>query len=326
MASGFQTSVNVEYAFGVPGALYDDGPVRCAPYELNSASAAYNVIGGAAFTVTSGDPGDNSGSAVAAAGGTGAFAGILMNSKVYANYGTTAGPLTSNLTLPNYTIGELLTMGDIIVSLPGPANVGDLVCYDQTTGALSTYPRNVQFTGVILTTGILTVTAVTYGYLQVGSIITGASVPGGTYITGVGTGTGYAGTYQTNITNVTLGSTIAAEAMSGTTVAPAAASFTGIITTLGVLTVSSVVSGELAVGQVLYSTTLAVNPVITALGTGTGGTGTYTINQAPATLVTATAMTADQTVSIARAEVYRFAPSGNPAGNNLGLGVIKITQ
>lgn len=323
---GFQTAVNIELAAGIPGALYDDGPVRCAPYELSSALAAYNVIGATAFTVTSGDPGTSAGSAVAAAGGTGAFAGILMNPKVYANYGTSTGPLTSNLTLPNFTIAELLTMGDIWVSLPGPANVGDNICYDQTTGALSTFPRNVQFTGVITTTGVLTVTAVTAGYLQVGSVLAGAGVPGGTYITSVGTGTGYAGTYQTNLTNVTLPTPIAAEAMTGTTVAPSAAAFTGIITTTGVLTVSSVTSGELSVGQVLYGTTITPNPVVTALGTGTGGTGTYTLNQAPASLVSATAMTADQQVAILRAEVYRFAPSGNPAGNGFGIGVIKITN
>ena len=151
---GFQTVVNVELAAGIPGTLYDDGPVRAAPYELNSALASYNVIGATAYTVTSGDPGTNAASGVVAAGGTGAFAGILMNPKVYANVGTSTGPLTSNLTLPNFTIAELLTMGDIWVSLPGPANVGDLVCYDQTTGALSTYPRQVQFTGAMATTGV----------------------------------------------------------------------------------------------------------------------------------------------------------------------------
>jgi hypothetical protein len=90
---GFQTAVNVELGAGLPGTLYDDGPVRAAPYELNSAQASYNVIGATAFTVVSGDPGNNAASGVVAAGGTGSFAGILMNPKVYANYGTTAGPL-----------------------------------------------------------------------------------------------------------------------------------------------------------------------------------------------------------------------------------------
>jgi hypothetical protein len=44
------------------------------------------------------------------------------------------------------------------------------------------------------------------------------------------------------------------------------------------LTVSSVSSGSLAVGQSVYGSTVAAGTVITALGTGTGGAGTYTVN------------------------------------------------
>lgn len=43
------------------------------------------------------------------------------------------------------------------------------------------------------------------------------------------------------------------------------------------LTVTAVASGALAVGQVIYATGLAAGTIITALGTGTGGTGTYTV-------------------------------------------------
>jgi hypothetical protein len=324
---GFQTAVNVELGAGLPGTLYDDGPVRAAPYELNSAQASYNVIGATAFTVVSGDPGNNAASGVVAAGGTGSFAGILMNPKVYANYGTTAGPLTSNLTLPNFTIGELLTMGDIWVSLPGPANVGDLVCYDQTTGQLSAYPRQNQFTAALATTGVLTVTAITVGQIQVGSIISGTGVPGGTYVTANISGTGGAGTYQTSAVNTSFTGAIAAEAMTGTSLPPTAAAFTGEIATTGILTVSAITSGELAPGQIVYGTGITPNPVILSQVSGTvGSTGNYSINQVPASAIGATAMTTDQQVGIPRAEVYRFAPAGNPLGNGLGIGVIKITD
>jgi hypothetical protein len=46
------------------------------------------------------------------------------------------------------------------------------------------------------------------------------------------------------------------------------------------LTVTSVTSGALAVGQTLFDTTdaIIVGTTITALGTGTGGTGTYTVS------------------------------------------------
>ena len=43
MANSFQTKINVELGFGIPGNLYDDGPVRSAPYELVSASATGNL-------------------------------------------------------------------------------------------------------------------------------------------------------------------------------------------------------------------------------------------------------------------------------------------
>lgn len=316
MTATFQSTVNIQNAFGVPGALYDDGPVRAAPYKLNSASAAYNVIGATAFTVSSPDPGDNSGSAVAAAGGTGAFAGILMNSKVYATSGPASGAIDPTLTLANQTIAKLLTMGDIIVSLPAPASIGDLVCYDQTSGKLGTFAKAASFTGAMATNGVLTVTALTVGQLQVGQQIVGASIPNGIYISALGTGTGNTGTYTTNY----VGAAVTSEAMTSPSQPPASASFTGAFATNGVLTVSAVGSGTIAVGQVLYGTNIPANTVIIGLGTGVGNTGTYTTNYAGVAIVSGT-ITSDATVQVPRAEVYRFAAVGGG-----GLGVIKLTN
>ena len=59
--------------------------------------------------------------------------------------------------------------------------------------------------------------------------------------------------------------------------APATAVFTGSISST-TLTVSSVSSGTIAVGQSLYGVGVSAETVITALGTGTGGAGTYTVN------------------------------------------------
>jgi len=58
---------------------------------------------------------------------------------------------------------------------------------------------------------------------------------------------------------------------------PASAVFTGSISGT-TLTVTLLKSGSLAVGQSLFGIGLASETVITALGTGTGGLGTYTIN------------------------------------------------
>lgn len=59
---------------------------------------------------------------------------------------------------------------------------------------------------------------------------------------------------------------------------PATAVFYG-STSGTTLTVSSVSSGTLAVGQSLFGIGVLAETVITALGTGTGGAGTYTINR-----------------------------------------------
>lgn len=313
---GFQTQVNVQLAFGIPGALYDDSPVRATPWELNSASAAYNIIGATAFTATTADPGDSSAAGVAAAGGTSQFVGILANNKVYATSGPATGALNPTQTLPNFTIGELVTMGHLIVALPGPASVGDKVCYDQTTGRIQTYSPTANFTATILSTGVMTVTALVSGMIQPGMILSGVGV-NGVAIVGYGTGNGGTGTYNTNY----VGSTVAAEAMSAPTLPPPAFSGTGVVLTTGIMTITAVASGELLVGAVLTGVGLSANTTVIGLGTGAGNTGTYSVSPAPAATVTSETITADAQVTIARAEVIRFQPAGNG-----GVGVISLTS
>jgi hypothetical protein len=58
---------------------------------------------------------------------------------------------------------------------------------------------------------------------------------------------------------------------------PSSAIFTGSISTT-TLTVTSVLSGTIAVGQAIFGNNISQNTVITALGTGTGGVGTYTVS------------------------------------------------
>jgi hypothetical protein len=58
---------------------------------------------------------------------------------------------------------------------------------------------------------------------------------------------------------------------------PASAVFTA-STSGTTLTVTAITNGTIAAGQVLFGVGIAQETVITALGTGTGGAGTYTIN------------------------------------------------
>lgn len=128
----YQSEVFFSTGFGVPGELYDSGPVRAQPFTLDSVLASYNVFG-RAFTVVS--------EGIAQAGnptGTAVFAGILVAPKTQASYGSASGTLAPTLTLANNVEAELLTMGSIVVTLPAAADIGDLVIFDNTTGALET--------------------------------------------------------------------------------------------------------------------------------------------------------------------------------------------
>lgn len=131
----FQSTVNIFPSLGIPGEIYNDGPVRVEPFIVDSVTNP-NIFG-YAFTVSAqgvavvGNPGGNK-----------VFAGYLVNPKNSALYGTSGDPLAPTLILPDNNIGQILSMGSIIVSLPIPAlatviNIGDLIVYNNITGALS---------------------------------------------------------------------------------------------------------------------------------------------------------------------------------------------
>lgn len=316
---GFQTTVNIVNAGGIAGELYVNAPSRAQSLIINSASSSLNIVGATAFTYIATSQGQ------AQAGGTGTFAGILADPKAYAAYGLAYGsPLSPTMQLNNYNQGNFVTMGTMWVIIENdPINIGDLVVYNTTSGALSTVPYNVQFTGTISTT-TLTVTAVAQGKLAIGQLIAGAGILPGTYITALGTGLGYTGTYTISTSN-TVGT---AEAMTANSVPPSSFSVTGYISngTSGVagtvLTVSAVGSGQLTLGSAIIGTGIAANTIITAFGTGVGGTGTYTVNNSQAAGTSGSQLTISD-------GTYAFVPNAkvdyvNPTYP--GLAVITLTN
>lgn len=128
----YQTTINAKPGLGVVGDIIFDTPRFAQSYILNSADASYNVFG-RGFSITS-----EGNAAAGNAGGTAQFAGILCNPKASASVGDSTNPLNPTLTLPDYSQGELLTMGSMIVTLAAAAAIGDLVVYNNTTGVLST--------------------------------------------------------------------------------------------------------------------------------------------------------------------------------------------
>jgi len=124
------------------------------------------------------------------------------------------------------------------------------------------------FTGTVSGT-TLTVTSVKSGTLAVGQHFFAVGALQETVITALGTGTGGTGTYTLGLSQ-----TIASSQMY--TSSPGAV-ITAVISGT-TLTVASVASGTLFVGQTIQGAGITPQTIITALGTGSGGAGTYTVN------------------------------------------------
>jgi hypothetical protein len=134
----FQSNVFLKSGLSVPGELYADDPKRSQSYILQSSDPAFNIVGATAYTVSfegiaaAGDP---------TAGAGPVFAGFLVLPKSYALFGANGAALDPTLVLPNETQADLLSMGSIVVTLPAPAQIGDVVFYNQVDGSLITQPQ-----------------------------------------------------------------------------------------------------------------------------------------------------------------------------------------
>lgn len=207
----FQSTVNYDYGFGIPGEIVREGPLRAHPGIISSASAANNVFGRAFTQAAAGGK--------VAAGGTGIFFGLLANPKQHASFGGTLGPLSPTFALPNETIADFVTMGLICVQLATAAQIGNQVTYDTTTGALDSVAVTASFTASQATT-VLTVSAITAGTIGVGTIVRDATGNVIGTVISLGTGTGGVGTYNLNTS-----ATVASGAMTGNSVATAGKAF-----------------------------------------------------------------------------------------------------
>lgn len=136
MAS-FQSTVNFRFTGGVPGEKATDAPSRTTPWRLSAQTAQPNYFGyGYTYSADSAVTNGSQGAHVAAIGGTGAFAGILVNPKAHVLYGANGDPLAPALFLPAGSEAELATKGDYFVNFSTAVTYGDAVYFDQTTGAL----------------------------------------------------------------------------------------------------------------------------------------------------------------------------------------------
>ena len=120
-----------------------------------------------------------------------------------------------------------------------------------------------QFQGTF-SGNILTVTGITQGAVAQGQYLSGPGITAGTKIvellTGAGGNVNEVGTYRLNVAQA-VQTPIFTGYISGTT-----------------LTVTAVTSGNIGIGSVLSGSGVTSGTTITALGSGTGSTGTYTVS------------------------------------------------
>jgi hypothetical protein len=116
-------------------------------------------------------------------------------------------------------------------------------------------------TGTI-TDNVMTITVVGSGTVQIGALVTGTGVATGTRVASQVSGTpNGVGVYLV---------TIPGQAVTSTTLTMAH----------GVMTVTAATTGTVHVGDTISGSGVVAGTQVTALGTGTGGTGTYIVNDA----------------------------------------------
>jgi hypothetical protein len=190
--------------------------------------------------------------------------------------------ITTASTFLNLTAvaGGIFSIGDTL-SGTGVTSGTTVIAYGTASGGVGSYgvsiAQTISPTTISATSNVLNITAVTAGSIAVGQIVQGTGVTSVTTVTALGTGTGGVGTYVVSQSQLV-----------------ASTAITTISTTLRITAVSF---GSIFVGQSVSGTGVTGGTTITALGTGTGGVGTYTVNTAQR--VTSTALTMTTVVTFA---------------------------
>lgn len=217
--SGFQTVIHREPAPAVQGdfASYNPRSSVIPPVENGFVSAATQAL-----TVGFFGWGATTGLVYSSSAGAGANAalGFIARTPNIPSSIITTFLAESVATLQDGMPVTLQSAGDYWINLGG-VTPGATIYADATTGAptltsnsganpdtgfkgISTTVADAvssNATTIDVTTGILTVAAMASGAVAIGDRVTGTGVPVQTYITGFISGTGAAGTYQTNSYN-----------------------------------------------------------------------------------------------------------------------------
>jgi hypothetical protein len=160
------------------------------------------------------------------------------------------------------------------------------LAYSTAQTAINTSASISGTTLTINNTGTIT------GIFAIGMVITGTGVSANTTITAHGTGTGGTGTYTVSVSQ-----TVSATTITGTLATNTGGSSSSSISGT-TLTVGGTVTGKFTVGMILTGSGVTGGTTITGMLTGRGGAGTYTVSASQT--VSATAITAAATATLAQ--------------------------
>lgn len=313
---GFQTQVGTVPAPGIEGNFASQNPygtVDAGPGGL-VAGAAGVLIGRFAWTAPPVDP--NGTNKIANNFGAGLVAGLVAPAALQ-------GLITDYLAIAGLRIQRgfmvtLLNWGDVWVRNAGSAAAqpGMKAYADLTDGSISFAATGAPATGASVTASIaastssvtgsisgdiLTVTAVGSGVVRPGTTISGTGVASGTKV-------------GDQLTPLLSGEALGGIGRYYVSIPEQVVSSTTISGTYGTMTVTAVGSGEIEVGDVLSGASVTTGTTVTQFISGTGGTGTYAVDQN--TVVSSTTVTAVNNV-----ETKWYATSAGATGE-----VVKISS
>lgn len=134
-----QNTVNLQMAVGKPGEQAFDMPPVSAQVRFVHTGSDINFFG-YAYTETNFTATQGAGVAPRSVqvGGTGVFAGILIQPNAANSSGITGNPLGTTYKLADDSFGELANTGCFFIDVAAACNIGDDVIFSQATGRFAT--------------------------------------------------------------------------------------------------------------------------------------------------------------------------------------------
>lgn len=297
---GFQSQVNINPAVGVVGHVASMNPMSTVKAGPGGLTAGPNGVAVGRFAWNTYASAGGPGVANNSSGGVPSLPdGFISNEQqglITTWLSASSLVVPAGLMVTEHDRGDFWAFATLKEALINDKIFANMFDGQILAAAAGSFPTNNSGTAAVissatvasLTNYTLTINAITSGTVAVGQRVLGANIPQDAFIEALGTSTGGTGTVflSKNVTAL-----FTAQAIS-TSLPEATGGFVGTATfATSVMTVASVTTGALAVGQYVVSAGVAAGTYIASLGTGTGGTGTYNLSSTPGTISPAQAAT-----------------------------------